>query len=55
MNQIDLTGRVAAVTGGTRGIGLAIAQRMLNPARASRCGIESAPRRTAPRRPRARS
>ncbi len=27
MNQIDLTGRVAVVTGGARGIGLAIAQR----------------------------
>ena len=29
MNQIDLSGKVAAITGGTRGIGLAIAQRML--------------------------
>ncbi|HEY9026811.1 MAG TPA: SDR family NAD(P)-dependent oxidoreductase [Burkholderiaceae bacterium] len=29
MNQIDLKGRVAVVTGGAQGIGLAIAQRML--------------------------
>ena len=29
MNQIDLTGRVAIVTGGARGIGLAIAGRLL--------------------------
>jgi len=29
MNQIDLTGRVAVVTGGTRGIGLAIVERMV--------------------------
>ena len=28
MNQIDLAGKTAVVTGGTRGIGLAIAQRM---------------------------
>lgn len=29
MNQIDLAGKTAAVTGGARGIGLAIAQRLL--------------------------
>ncbi|HEY9067664.1 MAG TPA: SDR family NAD(P)-dependent oxidoreductase [Burkholderiaceae bacterium] len=29
MNQIDLKGRVAVVTGGAQGIGLAVAQRML--------------------------
>src|SRR5262245_31885597 len=29
MNQIDLTGRAAVVTGGARGIGFAIAQRLL--------------------------
>ena len=29
MNQIDLSGKVAVVTGGTRGIGLAITQRVL--------------------------
>ena len=29
MNQIDLRGRVAVVTGGARGIGYAVAQRML--------------------------
>lgn len=29
MNQIDLQGRIAVVTGGARGIGLAIAQRLL--------------------------
>ena len=29
MNQIDLSGKIAVVTGGTRGIGLAIAQRMV--------------------------
>ncbi len=27
MNQIDLKGRVAVITGGARGIGLAVAQR----------------------------
>ena len=27
MNRIDLSGRVAAITGGARGIGLAIAER----------------------------
>ncbi|HAM73945.1 MAG TPA: 3-oxoacyl-ACP reductase, partial [Verrucomicrobiales bacterium] len=30
MNQIDLTGQNAIVTGGARGIGLAIARRLLN-------------------------
>jgi len=29
MNQIDLTGKLAVVTGGTRGIGLAIVERMV--------------------------
>ena len=29
MNQIDLSGKTAAVTGGTRGIGLAIVERMI--------------------------
>jgi 2-dehydro-3-deoxy-L-rhamnonate dehydrogenase (NAD+) len=29
MNQIDLAGKIAVVTGGTRGIGLAIVERML--------------------------
>jgi len=30
MNQIDLSNRVAIVTGGARGIGLAIARRLLD-------------------------
>ena len=30
MNQIDLKGRVAVITGGAQGIGYAISQRMLN-------------------------
>lgn len=30
MNQIDLKGRVAVITGGAQGIGLAVAERMLN-------------------------
>ena len=29
MNQIDLKGRVAVITGGAQGIGYAISQRML--------------------------
>lgn len=29
MNKLDLHGRVAAVTGGARGIGLAVARRMV--------------------------
>src|ERR1043166_7776848 len=29
MNQIDLSGKVAVVTGGTRGIGLAVVERMV--------------------------
>ncbi len=29
MNQIDLRGRVAVVTGGAQGIGLAVAKRMV--------------------------
>ena len=28
MNQYDLTGRVAVITGGAQGIGLAVARRM---------------------------
>ncbi|MEC8272138.1 MAG: 3-oxoacyl-ACP reductase, partial [SAR324 cluster bacterium] len=30
MNQIDLNERVAVITGGAQGIGLAIAERMLD-------------------------
>ena len=30
MNQIDLKGRVAVITGGAQGIGYAVAERMLN-------------------------
>ena len=30
MNQIDLKGRTAVVTGGAQGLGYAISQRMLN-------------------------
>ena len=29
MNQIDLAGKTAVITGGTRGIGLAIVERMV--------------------------
>ncbi|MCI0541175.1 MAG: SDR family oxidoreductase [Verrucomicrobiales bacterium] len=37
MNQIDLHGRVAVITGGARGIGFAIAQRLL--ASGARCSL----------------
>jgi 3-oxoacyl-[acyl-carrier protein] reductase len=37
MNQIDLSGRVAVITGGARGIGLAVAKRML--ASGARCSL----------------
>jgi 2-dehydro-3-deoxy-L-rhamnonate dehydrogenase (NAD+) len=37
MNQIDLSGKTAVITGGARGIGLAIAQRLL--ASGARCAL----------------
>src|SRR6185369_12054468 len=37
MNQIDLKGKIAVVTGGARGIGLAIVQRLL--ASGARCSL----------------
>lgn len=44
MNQIDLQGRMAVVTGGARGIGLAIAQRLL--ASGARCSLWDRDRET---------
>ena len=38
MNQIDLKGRVAVVTGGAQGIGYAAAERLLQSGAPSRCG-----------------
>src|SRR6185436_6694738 len=37
MNKIDLNGKIAVITGGARGIGLAIAQRLL--ASGARCSL----------------
>ena len=41
MNQIDLKGRVAVITGGAQGIGYATAERMLRSGARSRCGTST--------------
>ena len=48
MNKIDLNGKNAIVTGGARGIGLAIAQRLLASGARAACGT-AMPRRSSRR------